>query len=83
MTTFSLVFGSPYDERAPGNGWKCRKCLEQATACLGHNRGFLVATKFFSTGLGLDKGFLGCDRPPGCMSRHGFPCVAIELSLSR
>ena len=59
---FSQVYGSFYDEKAPGNGWKCRKCLKQATACLGCDRGFLVVTKFFSVGLGADKGFLGRNR---------------------
>ena len=44
------------------NGWKCRKHLKQATACLGRDRGFLVAIEFFSIGLGRDKGFLGRDR---------------------
>ena len=63
MARFSQVYGSFYNENAIGNGtygvlkkgWKCKKCLEQATASLGHDRGFLVVTKLFPTGLGRDR----------------------------
>ena len=63
MARFSQDSGSFYNENSIGNetygvlkkGWKCKKCLEQATACLGHDRGFLVATELFPTGLGHDK----------------------------
>ena len=38
--------GSSIELNALGESWRCRKCKKKkATACLGYDRGFLVATE--------------------------------------
>ena len=37
--------GSSIELNAFGESWRCRKCQKHTTACLGHDRGFLVATE--------------------------------------
>ena len=56
--------GSSIELNALGESWRCKKCQNQATACLGRDRGFLVATECKKCQdkpllvLGHDKGFL-------------------------
>ena len=56
--------GSSIELNALGESWRCKKCQKQATACLSHDRGVLVTTKYRKCQdrpllvLGHDRGFL-------------------------
>ena len=42
---YNMYRDNSIELNALGESWRCKKCQEQTTACLGRDRRFLVATE--------------------------------------